>query len=87
MNCSELSDGLELPREQSQALREKEEYNFALFQHSPVPITVVDREGRTIKSNLARKNSGQKWPELGEMLFGGDDAECSVDCQKELLDY
>jgi len=50
-------------------LQRKEEFNFALFQHNPAPTVVVDREGHTLKSNLARRRSGEGLPTLGRPLF------------------
>jgi DNA-binding NtrC family response regulator len=51
-------------------LREKEAFNFSLFQHSPIPTTVVDAQGCVLRSNLARRASALPLPPLGEPLFG-----------------
>lgn len=48
----------------------REAFNFALFQHSPNATTIVDAEGRVLKSNLARRNSKTPLPQLGSLLFG-----------------
>ena len=50
-------------------LREKEEFNFALFQHNPSATVVVDHDGLVIKSNLARRAMEESLPELGAPLF------------------
>jgi signal transduction histidine kinase len=58
-------------------LLRKEQFNFALFQHHPSPMTVVDVEGRVVKSNLARRNLSVPLPSLGVTLFDlrGDSGE------------
>lgn len=61
------------------ALREKEAFNFALFQYHPSPMTLVDREGRVVKSNLARRHSGVPLPPLGEPLFCGPEDGYELD--------
>ncbi len=73
-------------RELGSVLREcheKEVFNFALFQHNPSAITVVDRDGRVVKSNLARRHAHDPLPELGRVLFSGD-AECDLIMKSEL---
>ncbi|MDP6491438.1 MAG: ATP-binding protein [Kiritimatiellia bacterium] len=62
---------------------EKEAFNFALFQHNPSAITVVDREGKVVKSNLARRHAHDSLPELGRVLFSGD-SECDIIMKSEL---
>ncbi len=62
---------------------EKEEFNFALFQHNPSAITIVDREGRVVKSNLARRHAHDPLPDLGKSLFSGD-SDCDLIMKGEL---
>jgi len=50
-------------------LLRKEQFNFALFQHHPAPMTVVDRLGRVVKSNLARRSLPVPLPDLGARIF------------------
>jgi transcriptional regulator with PAS, ATPase and Fis domain len=50
-------------------LREKEEFNFALFQYSPITTMVVDRSGRVIKSNKAKQTSGDRLPKIGDIMY------------------
>ncbi len=54
-------------------LREKDAFNFALFQHNPLAITVVDRAGCVVKSNLARRRAADPLPPLGQPLFRSGD--------------
>ncbi|MBL7077582.1 MAG: hypothetical protein ISS31_08925 [Kiritimatiellae bacterium] len=82
-NGNDIDD---VKRELGSVLREcheKEAFNFALFQHNPSAITVVDREGKVVKSNLARRHAHDPLPPLGEALFSGD-SECDVIMKGEL---
>lgn len=56
-------------QETAQAMRDKEEFNFALFQHNPSAMVVVDRSGLVVKSNLAMRNLHDQLPELGRPLY------------------
>lgn len=66
-------------------LREKEAFNFALFQHNPLPTVVVDAEGQVLKSNLARRHSVQGLPELGAPLFDPRQGETEAQLHEALL--
>lgn len=55
-----------------ESLRDKEAFNFALFQHNPAAMVVVDRAGHVIKSNLARRAMELPLPALGAPLFEYD---------------
>jgi signal transduction histidine kinase len=55
-----------------EALRQREAFNFALFQHNPAPSVVVDPDGCVIKSNLARRKQAAPLPVLGEPLYSSD---------------
>ena len=68
----------------AEALRQKEAFNFALFQHSPLPATVVDRSGLVVKSNLARRQSGEELPALGSRLYEGTEGQYEVDMRAAL---
>jgi len=57
-------------RKQAEAkLREKSEFNFALFEHNPIETIVVDLEGRITDFNLAKKKSGDRLPEIGDVMY------------------
>jgi signal transduction histidine kinase/DNA-binding NarL/FixJ family response regulator len=58
-------------------LRDKEEFNFALFQHNPAPTIIVDTGGHVLKSNLARRKQPRELPALDAPLFdpNGEDDE------------
>ncbi|MGQ9663231.1 MAG: response regulator [Kiritimatiellia bacterium] len=67
-------------------LAQKEAFNLALFQHNPLPITVVDREGLVIRSNLARRKCEPPLPAIGRPLFEGWQEQCGIDLQPELIE-
>ncbi|MBD3393398.1 MAG: hypothetical protein GF418_14820 [Chitinivibrionales bacterium] len=71
------------------ALRElqaKEEFNFALFQFSPVATIIVDREGRVIKSNMARRRAGDRLPNVGDIMYRDYARGHEVDMYGELME-
>jgi signal transduction histidine kinase len=74
------------PSDVQRELQEKEAFNFALFQHNPAPMTVVDLQGRVVKSNLARRRSPQPLPPLGEPLFQNSGGASGTVLQTELME-
>ena len=60
---------LDIQSESVAQLRDKEEFNFALFQHNPSATVAVDKAGLVIKSNLARRAMDESLPGLGRPLF------------------
>ena len=86
MSTENRDDVIEVKRQLNNVLREcheKEAFNFALFQHNPSAITVVDKDGKVVKSNLARRHAHDPLPELGHPLFSGE-SECDVIMTSEL---
>ncbi|HEX7509743.1 MAG TPA: hypothetical protein VF335_00450 [Chitinivibrionales bacterium] len=77
-----------LERQYQQAfeqLREKEEFNFALFQYNPFTTVVVDRECRVVKSNAAKRGSGDRLPDIGDVMYKDYASHHSVDMYQELM--
>jgi len=66
-------------------LKKKEAFNFALFQHSPIETIVVDREGRVSKTNLARRKSRNKWPNIGNVMYRDYARKHEIDMNAELM--
>lgn len=66
-------------------LAAKEAFNFALFQHNPLAMTVVDHAGRVIKSNLARRRAPDPLPELGSLLYEGSGEQDGVALRASLV--
>jgi hypothetical protein len=50
-------------------LTEKEAFNFALFQYNPALTVIVDREGRIVKTNAAKKRYGGRIPNIGDIMY------------------
>jgi hypothetical protein len=67
-------------------LREKEAYNFALFSYSPVLTVIVNKEGKVIRSNKAKLQSGDRLPKIGDVMYRDYAAGHSIDMHRELLD-
>ncbi|MCX7048013.1 MAG: response regulator [Candidatus Sumerlaeota bacterium] len=80
-----LLDITEHKREEER-IAEREAFNFALFQHNPLEIIIVDREGRVVKSNKAMRQSGRPLPGLGQIMFKDYDAEYEVNMHWELIE-
>lgn len=67
-------------------LREKEEFNFALFQHNPIQTIVVDRGGRVLKANMAKRKSGDRLPNIGDAMYKDYAAKHEIDMHAELIE-
>jgi len=72
-------------KENEKKLKEKEAYNFALFNYSPVETIVVNRKGKVIKSNLAKRQSGDRVPKIGDILYKDYGSKHEIDMYKELM--
>jgi hypothetical protein len=66
-------------------LQAKEAFNFALFQYSPLTTVVVDREGRVVKSNMAKRLSGDRMPHIGDLMYKDYAGRHRIDMRAELL--
>jgi SOS regulatory protein LexA len=67
-------------------LREREAFNFALFQYNPVETVVVDLEGRVTGFNLAKENSGDRLPHIGALMYRDYAGKHTIDMHAELMD-
>jgi PAS domain S-box-containing protein len=67
-------------------LTERNEFNFALFEHNPIETIVVDLDGRIVNFNRAKRLSKGRIPEIGTSMYrdfaGGHDN----DMRAELMD-
>lgn len=73
-------------RQVLEELSAKEAFNFALFQYNPAIIVVVDREGRVIKSNMAKKKAGGRLPNIGDVMYRDYASRHTVDMYRQLMD-
>lgn len=67
-------------------LQEKEAFNFALFQYNPVFMIVVDLNGRVVKSNYAKRFSGDRLPEIGTIMYKDYASKHEIDMYSELME-
>jgi hypothetical protein len=67
-------------------LADKEAFNFALFQYNPVLTIVVDTEGRVIKSNKAKISSGDRLPNIGDIMYKDYASRHRIDMHKNLME-
>ena len=67
-------------------LEENELFNFILFEYNPIETMVVNREGKVIRLNLAKKNSGQRLPRIGDVIYRDWPEEHKIDMQAELME-
>jgi signal transduction histidine kinase/DNA-binding NarL/FixJ family response regulator len=67
-------------------LKESEAFNFSLFQYNPIETMVVDREGRVVKSNLARRKSRDRLPDIGDVMFKDYVSKHEPDMHAELME-
>ncbi len=68
------------------SLREKDEFNFALFQHNPIETIVTDLEGKVVKCNIAKKKSGGRIPNIGDVMYRDYAGKHEIDMYTELLE-
>lgn len=66
-------------------LRKREIFNFSLFQYNPLITIAVDREGRVIKSNIAKRKSGDRLPAIGDRMYKDYASKHSIDMRDELM--
>jgi len=66
-------------------LREREQFNYALFEYNPVETIVVDGAGRVIKSNKAKRTSGDRQPGVGDVMYKDYAAGHDIDMYTELM--
>jgi PAS domain S-box-containing protein len=67
------------------ALRESQEFNRALFDYSPIQTIVVDRERRITDVNMAKKQSGERQPRIGDIMYRDYAGNHEIDMYAELM--
>ncbi|MFC1539094.1 PAS domain S-box protein [Candidatus Latescibacterota bacterium] len=66
-------------------LKKREAFNFALFQYNPVQTIVVDLEGKIVRSNQAKKISGDRLPDIGDVMYKEYASKHKIDMYKNLM--
>ncbi|MBI5966896.1 MAG: PAS domain S-box protein [Deltaproteobacteria bacterium] len=69
-----------------EALRDKEAFNFALFEYNPVQTIVVDLEGRIVKFNLAIREANGRLPKIGDVMYQDYAGKHAIDMYGELME-
>jgi PAS domain S-box-containing protein len=72
-------------KQAEEALQESEEFNRALFEYNPIQTVVVDLEGRVTSFNLAKKNSGDRLPNIGDVMYKDYAGKHETDMYAELM--
>jgi two-component system cell cycle sensor histidine kinase/response regulator CckA len=67
------------------ALQDSETFNYALFHYNPIETVVVDREGHVTGYNLAKRESGDRLPVIGEVMYRDYAAKHDIDMYQELI--
>ncbi|MBC8358463.1 MAG: PAS domain S-box protein [Candidatus Aminicenantes bacterium] len=52
-----------------EAMQESEEFNVALFQHNPIQTIAVDNSGKVANFNMVKKTSGDRLPNIGDVMY------------------
>ncbi len=63
-----------------------EEFNKALFEYNPSQTIVVDEEGRIITYNKAKRDSGDRLPGSGDVMFKDYAGRYDIDMFSELCE-
>ena len=66
------------------ALRRSLDFNLALFEHCPIQTVVVDRDAKVVTYNLAKSNSGDRLPKVGDVMYRDYAAKHEIDMHAEL---
>ncbi|MBT4485491.1 MAG: PAS domain S-box protein [Candidatus Latescibacteria bacterium] len=69
-----------------EALREKNEFNFALFEYNPIETIAVDNEGRITMFNQVKKNSSDRIPKISDKMYKDYAGKHEIDMYAELLE-
>ncbi len=72
-------------KQAEEALRESETLYHALFEHNPIETVVVDLEGRVTGFNSAKRNSGDRLPQIGDVMYRDYAGKHEIDMYAELM--
>ena len=76
----------ELVDQRTQELRQKEEFSSTLFEHSPIPTIVVDREGKVVRFNRAGGEEPDRPPKIGDIMYEDYAGKHEIDMRTELME-
>ncbi|MFC1650318.1 PAS domain S-box protein [Candidatus Latescibacterota bacterium] len=72
-------------KETEEILKKREAFNFALFQYNPAETIIVDLEGKILRSNLAKKISGDRIPNIGDVMYKDYASRHKIDMHEKLM--
>ncbi|MBW1961033.1 MAG: PAS domain S-box protein [Deltaproteobacteria bacterium] len=68
------------------SLQESEARYRTLFERNPIETIIVDNDGRVIRYNLAKKRSGNRLPDIGDIMYKDYASRHEIDMYGELMD-
>lgn len=72
-------------RKMEDALHETSEFNSTLFEYNPIETLVVDTEGRITMFNRAKRESGDRLPKIGDLMYRDYADKHEIDMHAELM--
>jgi len=72
-------------KQMTEELMKKEVFNYALFEFNPIETIVVDNEGRIVSYNKAKRESGRRLPNIGDVMYKDYAAKHKIDMYDELM--
>jgi PAS domain S-box-containing protein len=72
-------------KQAEEELKKSREFDRALFDHNPIETIVVDCSGRVVGFNLMKRNSGDKLPKLGDIMYKDYAGKHKCDMHAELM--
>jgi len=68
------------------SLKEGEERYRTLFEYNPIETITVDHDARVTEYNLAKANSGDKMPEIGDIMYKDYAGKHNINMYNELME-
>jgi len=69
-----------------EALKESEEFNFALFEHNPIQTIAIDNSGKVANFNMVKKTSGDRLPNIGDVMYKDYAGKHEINMHAELME-
>ncbi len=80
-------EAIEVERQRSEErLRDNQERYRALFKNNPIETIIVDKDAKVADYNLAKERSGDRLPNIGDVMYRDYAGKHEVDMHRELLE-